>query len=241
VFRRELHTRLEPILAAIDGAVMEAHGFALGGATRIALAHGEVRISLDLDFLGSNATGFAALRGLVRDGGVASILRPGMTLDVPREPSIDQYGIRFPVRVGTELVKVEIVREARVELEPPVREAFCALPLLSVEDCIVEKILANSDRGADATQFDRDILDLSILREAHGPISDRAWVRAARAYGEHARADVVKSLVRILRDTERRERDFRALRVDDADRVMRGLALLGGDLGVPVSAEQDDL
>lgn len=237
MFRRELYARLEPILAAVDGGVIEAHGFALGGATRIALAHGEVRISLDLDFLGSNAAGFAALRGLVRDRGVASILRPGMTLDVPREPSIDQYGVRFPVRIGTDVVKVEIVREARVELQPPVRETFCALPLLSIEDCIVEKILANSDRGADATQFDRDILDLSILREAHGPISDRAWARAAMAYGEHARADVVKSLQRVLRDTDRRERDFRALRVDDADRVMQGLMLLAGDLGASGSAE----
>lgn len=240
MFRRELYGRLTPILAAIDGEVMEAHGFALGGATRIALAHGEVRISLDLDFLGSNAAGFATLRARVRDRGVESIVRKGMALEVPREPSIDQYGIRFPVRVGADVVKVEIVREARVELQASVRESFCALPLLSIEDCIVEKLLANSDRGADSTQFDRDILDLSILREAHGPISDQAWARAAAAYGEHARADVVKSLGRVLRDTDRRERDFRALRVDDADRVMLGLTQLATDLGVTTSPNGDD-
>lgn len=238
MFRREAYERLRPILAAIDDAVLERHGFALGGATRIALAHGEVRISLDLDFLGSNVAGFAALRATVRDHGVESLLRPGAALDVPREPSVDQYGVRFPVRIGTDVVKVELVREARVDLGLPVRESFCALPLLSIEDCIVEKILANSDRSADPTQFDRDIIDLAILRESHGPVPERAWARAAGAYGESARSDVVKSLVRTLTNSERLERDFRALRVDAPGRVALGLRALASDLGVAVDADE---
>jgi hypothetical protein len=55
VFRREPYARLAPILTTLDGDLFEAHGVALGGATRIALTHGEVRISTDLDFLCSSA------------------------------------------------------------------------------------------------------------------------------------------------------------------------------------------
>lgn len=55
MFRREPYARLAPILTTLDGDLFEAHGVALGGATRIALTHGEVRISTDLDFLCSSA------------------------------------------------------------------------------------------------------------------------------------------------------------------------------------------
>jgi hypothetical protein len=233
VSRREPYARLEAVLRAFDPVVLEEHGFALGGATRIALAHGEVRVSHDLDFLGSDPAGFAALRARVKQHGPRALARAGAALDVPREPTIDQYGIRFPVRLGEGVLKVELVREARVVLEPPVREAFCDLPLLSIEDCVVEKLLANSDRGADPTQFHRDVIDLAILRDAHGPISEHAWRRAVAAYGELVRADLRDSLARILGDETRRLRDFEALRVDDPERVLRGLDLLATELGLP--------
>jgi hypothetical protein len=232
VSRREAYAHLEAALRTFDPAVLEAHGFALGGATRIALAHGEVRVSYDLDFLGSDAAGFAALRARVKERGPHSLAREGATLDVPREPTIDQYGVRFPVRLGDGLLKVEFVREARLLLGRPVREAFCDLPLLSIEDCIAEKLLANSDRGADPTQFHRDVIDLAILRDVHGPIPERAWRKALAAYGELVRTDLRDSLARILGDEARRHRDFQALRVDAPDRVLEGLRLLAEDPGM---------
>lgn len=232
MFRRELHRAMEPILRALDDSVLDAHGFVLGGATRIALTHGEVRISRDLDFLTSDARGYAALRRAVRDRGPAALLRPGAVLEVPREPTVDQYGIRFAVRVAEQLVKVELIREARVPLDPPVREATCPLPLLALTDCFVEKLLACSDRGADPTQFDRDLLDLAVLRGAHGPIPPAAWARAAAAYGDGVRGDLTRCLVRYLEDPARRARDLSALQVDDPERVAQGIALLATDLAV---------
>lgn len=237
MFRREPYVAMEPILLALDAALLEAHGFALGGATRIALTHGEVRISTDLDFLCSDPRGYAELRRAVRDRGHHALLADGATLDVPREPTVDQYGIRFPVRVGERLVKVELIREARVSLGPAIHDGACPLPLLAIPDCFVEKLLACSDRGDDATQFDRDLIDLAILREAHGPIPEDAWARATAAYSTAVRSDLERSLQRFVDDPGRRARDLAALRVDAPDRVARGIELLAGDLGVTAHAE----
>jgi len=239
MFRREAYVAMEPIVRALDAAVLEAHGFALGGATRIALTHGEVRISTDLDFLCSDPRGYAELRRAVRDRGHDALLVPGASLDVPREPTVDQYGIRFPVRVGERLVKVELIREAHVQLGPAVHDAACPLPLLGITDCFVEKLLASSDRGADATQFDRDLIDLAILRESHGPIPEDAWSRAIAAYGAVVRSDLEKCLLRFLDDAARRVRDFAALRVDAPDRVARGIELLASELGVEPAPPSD--
>lgn len=232
MFRREVHRAMQTILEALDPDALDAHGFALGGATRIALAHGEVRESADLDFVGSDARRYAALRSAVRDGGYGALFRATHGLELPREPTSDQYGIRFPVRVGARTIKVELIHEGRITLAPAVREAFSPVPLLALRDCFVEKLLANSDRGADPTQFDRDLIDLAVLREHHGRISDEAWRVAESAYGPSVRRDLEASVRRFQRDPERRARDYAALRVDDAEQVDRGVEGLAGDLGV---------
>jgi hypothetical protein len=238
MFRRELHRALGTILDAIDPVALEARGFALGGATRIALGHGEVRESNDLDFLGSDTRGFAELRSAVRSQGYAALFRHTSGLELPREPRIDQYGIRFPVRVGERTLKVELVHEGRIALGPAVREPFCAVPCLSIDDSFTEKLLACSDRGDDATQLDRDIIDLSVLRAQHGAIPSSCWTAAERAYGTSVRSDLARSIQRFRSDASRRERAFRGLRVDDPEQVVRGIEAIATDLGLP--APEDD-
>lgn len=190
MFRREIHRAMAPILEALDPAVLTRAGFALGGATRIALALGEIRESADLDFVGSSTTGYAELRSRVREHGVAGLLRPGAVLDVPRPPTADQYGIRFPVRVVGRDVKVELIVEARIQLEAAVHESFSELPCLSARDCYAEKLLACSDRGGDPSTLFRDLVDLAILRERWGPIPGPAWSLAEGAYGASIRRDL---------------------------------------------------
>jgi len=232
MFRREIHRAMQAILDALDPAVLEARGFALGGATRIALAHGEVRESGDLDFIGSDARGFADLRAAVRAHGYAALFRDTTTLELPREPRSDQYGIRFPVRAGERTIRVEFIHEGRITLGRPVREPFCALPCLSIEDCFAEKLLASSDRGGDTAELDRDIVDLAVLREVHGPIHPAAWASAERAYGGSVRTDLTACIQRFRTDAARRGRAFRGLRVDDPERVLRGIEALAADLGL---------
>jgi hypothetical protein len=234
MFRREIHRAMAPILAALDPNVLTNAGFALGGATRIALALGEVRESADLDFVGSSTTGYASLRARVRNEGAASLLRPGAALDVAREPTADQYGIRFPVRTGGRDVKVELIVETRIQLEAPVREAFSDLPCLSERDCYAEKLLACSDRGGDASTLFRDVVDLAVLRERWGPIPEAAWELAIGAYGASVRRDLERVLQRFRSDDTARARAFAGLRVDDAPLVLSGVEALASDLGLPL-------
>jgi hypothetical protein len=235
MFRRDAHRAMEPILHALDAGLFERHGFALGGATRIALALGEVRESRDLDFVGADAREWSELRAEVRGRGYAAIFRDPTVLDLPREPTIDRYGIRFPVRAGERTIKVEIIHEGRIPLGPAVRERECPVPCLAISDCFAEKLLANSDRGADDTHLDRDLIDLALLREHVGPIPDAAWTAVTGAYGPSVREDLVRGLTRFR--GRRRDRAFAGLGVDDPDRVQRGIELLAADLGV---ARADD-
>jgi hypothetical protein len=91
-----------------------------GGGTRIVLDLDEYRVSADLDFLVSEPQGYAEIRDLVRRRGASALFVPGTALRFPREPITDQYGVRFPVQLpggeGGSPLKVEIVREARIEL-----------------------------------------------------------------------------------------------------------------------------
>lgn len=233
MFRREAYRVMAPVLDALDPAVLERHRFALGGATRIALAHGEVRISRDLDFLGSDTAGYAALRVEVRDRGCAALFRDTTRFELPREASIDQYGIRFPARVGTTTIKIELVHEGRVHLGPSVRESFCALPCLSPVDVWTEKLLALSDRGGDPSQLDRDLVDLGVLRVDDGAMPPEALAAAGGAYGAAAMGDLVKCVQRFRADGGRRARAFAGLSVDDPARVLAGVEALASDLSLP--------
>ncbi len=230
MFRREVYRAMEPILLAIDGRTLSDHGFALGGATRIALAFGEPRASADLDFVGSDARGFAALRADVRERGYAALFRDSRDIELPREPRSDQYGIRFPVKVGERLIKIEIIHEGRVALEAPVLEPGVPVPCLSIRDCFLEKLLANSDRGADPSQLHRDLVDLATLRRHVGPIPDSAWALARAAYGDSVYADLAKSIQRFRRDEQRRRKDLERLGVEKPSEIEDGVEMLARDL-----------
>jgi hypothetical protein len=95
----------------------------------------------------------------------------------------DQYGIRTFVEVDGVPVKLEIVREARIEL------SGALLPLLPVSvlsraDLFAEKLLANADRWADRAAFNRDAIDLGMMIAHWGPIPEDAWSKAWVAYGD---------------------------------------------------------
>ena len=236
MFRRDAYRAIAPILDAFDVDALERFKVALGGATRIALAFGEVRVSHDVDLLCSDVAGWAALRTAVSERGYRALFRDPSGLPLPRPPTTDQYGVRFAFGG----VKVEIIREARIELRAPVHESFCALPCLAIEDVYAEKLLANADRGADPSQLDRDLIDLAVLRAKHGVIPDAAFASAERAYGPSARAALVRSLALLRRDDARLSKDLRGLSVDDDAVVRAGLAELASDLAIPAASPDDD-
>lgn len=185
MFERPHHQRIAALLQRFDASVLAAHACWFGGGTAIALRHGEYRESRDVDFLVSDAADYRQLRSRVSVGGLDALLPEGAPgLDLVRAPRIDADGIRTWVRQDGVELKVEIIREARIRFDAPgPRDAVCGIASLTPCDLAASKMLANVDRGLDDATFNRDLIDLAMMR-AGAPLLRDALSKAAMAYGE---------------------------------------------------------
>ena len=232
MFRRELYRAMANVLDALDADVLARTSFRFGGGTCLALGHGEYRVSRDLDFVCSDAGGYAELRLAVREHGYDALFPPSgrAGLSFPREIRADQYGLRFPVVVAGASIRVELIREARIALGPAERADWTAVPVLSVADAFAEKLLANSDRWGDRDELARDLIDLAVLRVSHGPIPDAAWAAVEAAYRSAPAQDLRKAAERFLAEPEYQRRCFTGLDVEHPDDILRGVRALLSDL-----------
>ncbi|WP_437604056.1 nucleotidyl transferase AbiEii/AbiGii toxin family protein [Sorangium sp. So ce590] len=232
MFRRELYRTMARVLDALDANALARTSFRFGGGTCLALAHGEYRLSRDLDFVCSDPSGYAELRLAVRERGYDALFPASAraTFGFPREIRTDQYGLRFPVVVGGTSIRVEMIREARIALGPAAQAAWTPVPLLSVTDAFAEKLLANSDRWADRDELSRDLVDLAVLRVSHGPIPEAAWAAAESAYKSAPLHDLRKAAERFLSEPSYQGRCFAGLDVEGTDDVLRGVSALLSDL-----------
>ena len=232
MFRRELYRAMAQVLDALDVDALERTSFRFGGGTCLALGHGEYRLSRGLDFVCSSPQGYAELRSSVRERGYDALFPAAAraTFGFPREIRVDQYGLRFPVVVGGTSIRVEMIREARITLGPAERASWTPVPVLSIADAFTEKLLANSDRWADPDDLARDLVDLAVLRVAHGPIPESAWAAAETAYRLGPRQDLRKAAERFLGDPAYQQRCFTGLEVERADDILLGARTLLADL-----------
>ncbi len=232
MFRRDIYRTMAFVLEAFDADVLSRHSFRFGGGTCLALGHGEYRVSRDLDFLCSDPNGYADLRFAVRERGFDALFQDGRRtmLSFPREIRADQYGLRFPVVVNGMSIRVEMIREARITLSPAETAPWTQLPILSTVDCFAEKLLANSDRWADRDELARDLVDLAVLRNAHGPIPEAAWKAVEQAYRSAPRSDLRKAAERFVAEPEYQQRCFQGLDAEDTARILEGVRALLLDL-----------
>lgn len=199
MFERPHHQRIAHVLAALDGELLQAHGCLFGGGTCIALRFGEYRESVDMDFLVSSAEGYRALRLLLTGPqGLNALVRPqAQALITPREMRADQYGIRTFVQMDGQLIKLEIVREARISLATPSPgDRLCGIPTLTALDLACSKLLANADRHADDGAFSRDLIDLAMM-SLRLPTLRAAMAKAELAYGASIPRDLAKAIDRL--------------------------------------------
>ncbi|APW43596.1 nucleotidyl transferase AbiEii/AbiGii toxin family protein [Rhodoferax saidenbachensis] len=198
-FERPHHQRIAHVLGALDAAVLREYGCLFGGGTCIALRYGEYRESVDIDFLVSDAAGYRELRQLLTgpEGLKAISHAHAVPLVVLREIRADQYGIRTQVQMDGQAIKLEIVREARITLEPPLDDdTVCGVSTLTRLDLATSKLLANSDRQADDGVFSRDAIDLAMMRLPL-PALRAALAKAAEAYGPSVARDLGKAIDRL--------------------------------------------
>lgn len=224
-FLRPHHNAILHVLRSLDGDFLDRVECFFAGGTAIVLELHEYPESLDIDFLCASQDGYRALRGAVWERGLAGLLREAATLREHREMRSDQYGIRGVIDVEGARIRLEIVREARIDLTGAMRPAY-GLPVLDRRDMYAEKLLANADRGSDASTLSRDIIVLSMMIAAWGPVPEAAWASARGAYGETVDLAYARS-VRMIRDPVwlRRCMDRMAMDPDLAGRI---LAVHGG-------------
>jgi hypothetical protein len=198
-FERPHHQRIAHVLTALNGATLRQLGCLFGGGTCISLRYGEYRESVDIDFLVSDAAGYRELRQLLTNpNGLAAITHPhAMPLVALRDIRADQYGIRTQVQMDGQAIKFEIVREARIALEPPAPvDAICGVSTLTRLDLATSKLLANSDRQADDGVFSRDVIDLAMMGLPL-PALRAALTKAEQAYGPSVARDLGKAIDRL--------------------------------------------
>ena len=127
-------------------------------------------------------------------------------------------------------IRVELIREARIDLDRGARPAWSPVDCLSLTDCWAEKLLANSDRWADRQFLSRDLIDLGALRWKLGPVSESVWRKTEAAYKTAVRDDLRKALSAFGQDSAHQQRCFEGLQVDNPEEIRQGLTLLEQDI-----------
>lgn len=213
MFKRSHHNKIAHILHALDAEMLRRNQCYFGGGTAIALRYGEYRESVDIDFLVSNLDGYRALRQrLTGPQGMKILIKPEMMAMIQiNDIKADQYGIRTRLHVLDQTIKFEIVFEARIEFETPrSKGGICGMTALTPLDMAASKLLANSDGFADDGAFNRDVIDLAMMRL---PLSllRQARNKAEAAYGTAIKRDLKKCLDRMQSRTGWLEHCMQAL------------------------------
>lgn len=217
MFERPHHQRIGQLLESLDGPLLRERQCFLGGGTAIALRYGEYRESVDVDFLVSAKEQYRELRNAMTGiGGVRAIMRADApVLEQIGELRADQYGIRTKLGVQGAAVKLEIVLEGRIVLETPSRhDVVCGVATLVPLDMAASKLLANSDRWLDDSVFNRDLIDLAMMRPAL-PLLRAAATKAAGAYGQAILRDLGRAIERMQSRAGWLERCMQAMAMSD--------------------------
>jgi hypothetical protein len=221
------------VLAQFDRQLLIECGCYFAGGTAIVLQLNEYRESVDIDFLCASAEGYRRLRNLVTFDSIDAICQTPMALQ--REVRMDQYGIRTWIVTDDRPIKLEIVREARIDLHQAAGDEDWPVPLLAREDLFTEKLLANTDRGLDRAVLSRDLIDLAMMIDSWGQIPEQAWQRAEASYGASVRRVYQKTLLLLQKPIYRRE-CLRQMQMD-ASLEVKILGALGLDIGLDQSAD----
>jgi hypothetical protein len=223
-FRRSSHQIVAQVLRALDGGWLLSSECYFGGGTQLALTYGEYRESRDIDFLCSSRAGFRKLRECVTQDSLGAIVR--QPLQLAREVRADREGIRTFFVVGDTRVKFQILLEGRLDLSGALDQKL-GIPVLSTDDAIAEKFLANTDRGLDDSTLGRDIIDLAFLAASLGKDALHPGLqRAEQVYGAAVRRYLDLSLTAFQTNRTRSSAWIESLRISDTGTLRKGLRML---------------
>lgn len=181
MFKRLHHQRIAATLKAFNSTLLEQAQCYFGGGTAIVLSLDEYRESADIDFLCASNEGYRLLRNTVTSNSLGDLIQTPATY--LREVRTDQYKIYTVLEVEGTPLKIELVREGRVEIHGAI-DSSLHVPVLSRIDLYAQKLLANADRGLDRGVLSRDLIDLAMMVRGWGEIPHESWAKAHQAYGK---------------------------------------------------------
>jgi Nucleotidyl transferase AbiEii toxin, Type IV TA system len=226
-FRRPSHRKVADVLSRLDGPFLKGAGCYFGGGTRIVLELGEYRESRDIDFLCASREGYRQLRETISESSLGEIAPD--TVRLAREVRGDQYGIRTWIDCGELKLKFEILREARIDLAA-MKVPRIGVACLDHAHAFAEKLLANADRGLDASTLSRDAVDLAFMMSSW-PVAPavRGLEIARAAYGADVDRKLVSAVTRLREDRPWRARCIEGLGIEDTKTLAAGLTALSKD------------
>ncbi len=222
-FRRPHHQLVWQVLESMDRTFLAEVKCWFAGGTRIALEIDEYRESIDVDFLCASTAGYRAIRSTVTSATFGPLFRhqPELLRDI----RTDRYGVRAWLTVDNHPLKLEIVLEGRTAIGGVHDDDF-PVAVLDHQSCLVEKLLANSDRGRDASTQSRDLIDLAFMVSSWNDINAQAALATTEsAYGDSIRRDLRYALDRFA-DTVVRRRALEALAITNEEPLDHGLSRL---------------
>jgi predicted nucleotidyltransferase component of viral defense system len=225
LMKYQWHDLILVILQSLRADALQEWGIYFGGGTLISLLNGEYRLSQDIDFI-TNDRGYRELRNKIQECGYDALFKKVDRLHFPRQIQADQYGVRFPIAIDRQTIKLEIISEGRISLDKPIYPHQLPVPCLSTIDCWAEKLLANADRWSDDRTRARDLIDLSVLRLA-AQMPDTAVKKAENAYTVIPALNM--ALDRFQTNPDWRYRCYQSLEIDRSDLIIDGIDLLAAD------------
>lgn len=222
-FTRPHHRLVWQALESLNSALLSATKCYFGGGTRIVLELDEYRESVDVDFLCSDRAGYRELRGMVTQQSLGDIFSSNYKL--MREIRSDMYGIRTFLLIENQPLKFEIISEGRISLTGTQMDAF-PVDVLDHASCVAEKMLANTDRGSDASSRSRDLIDLAFMA-ANWSYDDlvEGMATADSIYGKSVTRELDRTL-KHFKELSYRKKCIRELSVSDTRKLGRGLRIL---------------
>lgn len=230
-FQNPYHKNILKVLTDLNSNLLETNYTYFGGGTVIALDNQEYRWSRDVDFICAvTSQGYRNLRTFIYEKGIQSLFVADSNIQV-KNPTIDQYGIRFVSHTDEFKIKTEIIAEVRFQLDSPRYPQWSPVPCLSINDCFTSKLLANSDRFMDNSVKSRDLIDLCILR-VNNSIPQLAIEKAQNAY--EVIRPLQNAIVRFQNLPEWRFHCYESLQInsDSIPIIINGLDYLAVDLGL---------
>lgn len=220
-YSRARHKVVDKLLACMNADFLRQAKCYFGGGTRIVLELNEYRESADIDFLCSDREGYRELRSSIRHNSLGALA--AAPIGFLREVRADQYGIRTVLQVDAEPLKFEIVNEARIDLSGA-RIDQLHVDCLDRACCFAEKVLANADRGLDASVASRDVIDIAYMIESWGTQALVEGMRKARdAYGKGAEVSLRASARKLMKNPSYFKKCVTSLGITDVRTLASGL------------------